>query len=112
MLTSAYSQPSSSPTRATHSHRTILHPPRHSDAANVQATGRAARVNHAAAVAARSGLPSLQAIGKWHMGENKESQPQNVGFDDFRGFNSVSDMYDRMARRSRQSGSGPESGPF
>ncbi|MDK6445803.1 sulfatase-like hydrolase/transferase, partial [Alloscardovia omnicolens] len=34
-----------------------------------------------------------QAIGKWHMGENKESQPQNVGFDDFRGFNSVSDMY-------------------
>lgn len=26
-------------------------------------------------------------------GENKESQPQNVGFDDFRGFNSVSDMY-------------------
>lgn len=39
-----------------HSHRTILHPPRHSDAANVRATGRAARVNHAAAVAARSGL--------------------------------------------------------
>lgn len=53
ILTSAYSQPSSSPTR---SHRTILHPPRHSDAANVRATGRAARVNHAAAVAARSGL--------------------------------------------------------
>lgn len=38
------------------SHRTILHPPRHSDAANVRATGRSARVNHAAAVAARSGL--------------------------------------------------------
>lgn len=44
ILTSAYS------------HRTILHPPRHSDAANVRATGRSARVNHAAAVAARSGL--------------------------------------------------------
>lgn len=27
------------------------------------------------------------------MGENKESQLQNVGFDDFCGFNSVFDMY-------------------
>jgi arylsulfatase len=34
-----------------------------------------------------------QAIGKWHMGENEGSQPQNAGFDDFRGFLSVSDMY-------------------
>ena len=34
-----------------------------------------------------------QAVGKWHMGENLESQPQNVGFDDFYGFLSVSDMY-------------------
>src|SRR5262249_19414935 len=34
-----------------------------------------------------------QAVGKWHMGENLESQPQNVGFDDFFGFLSVSDMY-------------------
>ncbi len=36
---------------------------------------------------------TTQAIGKWHMGENEGSQPQNVGFDDFRGFLSVSDMY-------------------
>ena len=34
-----------------------------------------------------------QAVGKWHMGENVQSQPQNVGFDDFYGFLSVSDMY-------------------
>ena len=34
-----------------------------------------------------------QAVGKWHMGENVESQPQHVGFDDFFGFLSVSDMY-------------------
>ena len=34
-----------------------------------------------------------QAVGKWHMGENVESQPQHVGFDDFYGFLSVSDMY-------------------
>jgi arylsulfatase len=27
------------------------------------------------------------------MGENVGSQPQKVGFDDFRGFESVSDMY-------------------
>ncbi|VCV94766.1 hypothetical protein BANRA_00031 [Escherichia coli] len=52
------------------SYRTILHPPRHSDAANVRATGRSARVNHSAAVAARSGLRH-QAIGKWHMGKTK-----------------------------------------
>ena len=39
-----------------HSHRTILHPPRHSDAANVRATGRSARVNHPAAIAARPRL--------------------------------------------------------
>ena len=36
---------------------------------------------------------TTQAIGKWHVGENEESQPQNAGFDDFRGFLSVSDMY-------------------
>ena len=34
-----------------------------------------------------------QAVGKWHLGENVESQAQNVGFDDFYGFLSVSDMY-------------------
>ena len=36
---------------------------------------------------------ATQAVGKWHLGENVESQPQNVGFDDFYGFLSVSDMY-------------------
>jgi arylsulfatase len=36
---------------------------------------------------------TTQAVGKWHLGENVESQPQNVGFDDFYGFLSVSDMY-------------------
>jgi arylsulfatase len=34
-----------------------------------------------------------QGIGKWHMGENEGSQPQNVGFDDYYGFLGVSDMY-------------------
>jgi arylsulfatase len=34
-----------------------------------------------------------QAVGKWHLGEDIGSQPQHVGFDDFYGFLSVSDMY-------------------
>jgi arylsulfatase len=34
-----------------------------------------------------------QGIGKWHMGENEGSLPQNVGFDDYYGFLGVSDMY-------------------
>lgn len=36
---------------------------------------------------------ATQAVGKWHLGENAPSQPQNCGFDDFYGFLSVSDMY-------------------
>lgn len=34
-----------------------------------------------------------QAIGKWHCGENEESQPHNVGFDDFFGFLGWSGLY-------------------
>ena len=40
---------------------------------------------------------ATQAVGKWHLGEDIGSQPQNVGFDDFYGFLSVSDMYTRVA---------------
>ena len=39
-----------------------------------------------------------QAVGKWHMGENVESQPQNVGFDDFYGFLSRVRHVHRVAR--------------
>ena len=34
-----------------------------------------------------------QGVGKWHMGENQGSLPQNVGYDDYVGFLGVSDMY-------------------
>ncbi len=34
-----------------------------------------------------------QAVGKWHCGENEESQPHNVGFDDFYGFLGWSGLY-------------------
>ena len=32
-----------------------------------------------------------QGVGKWHMGENRGSLPQNTGFDDYYGFLGVSE---------------------
>ncbi|HFZ8995803.1 TPA: sulfatase-like hydrolase/transferase [Citrobacter freundii] len=92
ILTSAYSQPSSSPTRASimtgeySIHHGILVPPMYGQPGGLQGLTTLPELLH------KEGYVT-QAIGKWHMGENKESQPQNVGFDDFRGFLSVSDMY-------------------
>ena len=91
-LTSCYSEPTCSPSRATLMtgrvpHRHGLHrPPMYGEPG-----GLAGEIT----------LPQLlsdagyvtQAVGKWHIGENLPSQPQNVGFDDFYGFLSVSDMY-------------------
>src|SRR3974377_2172435 len=34
-----------------------------------------------------------QGVGKWHMGENRGSLPQNVGYDDYLGFLGVSHLY-------------------
>ena len=92
ILTSAYSQPSSSPTRATimtgqySVHHGILMPPMYGMPGGLEGLTTLPQLLHDQGYV-------TQAIGKWHMGENKGSQPQNVGFDDFRGFNSVSDMY-------------------
>ncbi len=92
ILTSTYSQPSCSPTRATIMtgqlpiHRGILIPPMYGQ------PGGLAGITTLAKLMSDLGYIT-QAIGKWHMGENEGSQPQNVGFDDFRGFLSVSDMY-------------------
>jgi arylsulfatase A-like enzyme len=92
VFTSAYSQPSCSPTRATIMtgqlpiHHGILIPPMYG-----QPGGLEGEVTLAKLLSDQGYL--TQAIGKWHMGENQGSQPQNVGFDDFRGFLSVSDMY-------------------
>ena len=92
IFTSAYSTPSCSPTRATIMtgqnplHHGILRPPMYGEKGGLDG-----------AVTVASVLKKLgyytQGIGKWHIGENKPSQPQNVGFDDFYGFLSVSDMY-------------------
>jgi arylsulfatase A-like enzyme len=92
ILTSAYSTPSCSPTRATiHTgqnplHHGLLRPPMYGEAGGLDGS-----------VTLPSVLKKLgyvtQGVGKWHMGENQGSLPQNVGYDDFRGFLGVSDMY-------------------
>lgn len=92
ILSSAYSQPSCSPTRATimtgqnMAHHGIQVPPMYGQAGGLQGLTTLAELMSAQGY-------TTQAVGKWHMGENGASQPQNVGFDDFRGFESVSDMY-------------------
>ncbi len=92
ILTSAYSQPSCSPTRATIMtgqypvHHGILVPPMYGQPGGLEGAVTVAKLMSAQGY-------TTQAIGKWHIGENEGSQPQNVGFDDFRGFLSVSDMY-------------------
>ena len=92
LLTSCYSEPSCTPSRASimtgrlPMRHGLLRPPMYG-----QPGGLEGEVT----------LPALlsdagyvtQAVGKWHMGENEASQPQHVGFDDFYGFLSVSDMY-------------------
>ena len=92
ILTSAYSQPSCSPTRATimtgqySVHHGILSPPMYGQPGGLEGLTTVAQLLHDQGYV-------TQAIGKWHLGENEGSLPHNVGFDDFRGFNSVSDMY-------------------
>jgi arylsulfatase len=92
VLTSTYSQPTCSPTRATiltgrlPMRHGILRPTLHDEPGGLHDETTVANV------LSKAGYVT-QAVGKWHMGENKESQPHNVGFDDFYGFLSVSDMY-------------------
>jgi arylsulfatase len=92
LLTSCYSEPSCSPSRATlmtgrlPMRHGLLRPPMYGEPGGLQGEITIA------ALLADAGY-TTQAVGKWHMGENQESQPQHVGFDDFYGFLSVSDMY-------------------
>jgi arylsulfatase A-like enzyme len=92
VLSSAYTTPSCSPTRSTiHTgqnplHHGILRPPMYGESGGLDGAIT---------------MPMLlkkqgyftQGVGKWHMGENRGSMPQNVGYDDYVGFLGVSDMY-------------------
>ena len=92
LLTSCYSEPSCTPSRASlmtgrlPMRHGLLRPPMYG-----QPGGLDGEVTLASLLSDAGYV--TQAVGKWHIGENVESQPQNVGFDDFYGFLSVSDMY-------------------
>ncbi len=92
ILTSAYSTPSCTPTRATIMtgqnplHHGLLRPPMYGEPGGL---GGAETV---ASVLKKLGYKT-QGVGKWHMGEVKGSVPPDVGFDDYYGFLGVSDMY-------------------
>lgn len=91
-LTSAYSTPSCTPTRATiltgqnPLHHGLLRPPMYGE------PGGLAGAETVASILKKLGYRT-QGVGKWHMGEVEGSVPQDVGFDDFYGFLGVSDMY-------------------
>jgi arylsulfatase len=92
LLTSCYSEPSCTPSRATlmtgrlPMRHGLQRPPMYGEAGGLSGEVTVAEL------LSRAGYVT-QAVGKWHMGENRDSQPQHVGFDDFYGFLSVSDMY-------------------
>jgi arylsulfatase A-like enzyme len=92
LLTSCYSEPSCTPSRASlmtgrlPMRHGLLVPPMYGAPGGLQGEVTMPELLSEAGYV-------TQAVGKWHMGENVESQPQNVGFDDFYGFLSVSDMY-------------------
>ncbi|MFN7968696.1 MAG: arylsulfatase [Acidimicrobiales bacterium] len=91
-LTSCYSEPSCTPSRASFMtgrlplRHGLLRPPMYGQPGGLDGEVTLAELLSAAGYV-------TQGVGKWHIGENVESQPQNVGFDDFYGFLSVSDMY-------------------
>jgi arylsulfatase len=92
VLTSAYSTPSCTPTRATiHTgqnplHHGLLRPPMYGEKGGLDGEATFPKLLQKAGYI-------TQGVGKWHMGENEASLPQNVGYDDYYGFLGVSDMY-------------------
>ena len=91
-LTSCYSEPTCTPSRASlmtgrlPSRHGLQRPPMYGETGGLHGEITVAELLSDAGYV-------TQCVGKWHLGENRESQPQHVGFDDFYGFLSVSDMY-------------------
>ena len=98
-LTSTYSQPSSSPTRATIMtgrlpvRHGIFRPPMYGQQNGLNNEITLPQLLQGISKTRDTAPYKTVAVGKWHVGESTESQPQNVGFDEFYGFLSVSDMY-------------------
>ncbi|MGH9027578.1 MAG: arylsulfatase [Acidimicrobiia bacterium] len=92
LQTSCYSEPSCTPSRASlltgrlPMRHGLQRPPMYGEPGGLEDEITLAQLLADAGYA-------TQAVGKWHLGEALPSQPQNVGFDDFYGFLSVSDMY-------------------
>jgi arylsulfatase A-like enzyme len=92
LLTSCYSEPSCTPSRATlltgrlPMRHGLQRPPMYGESGGLEGEVTLAELLHDAGYV-------TQAVGKWHLGEATASQPQHCGFDDFYGFLSVSDMY-------------------
>jgi arylsulfatase A-like enzyme len=91
-LTSAYSQSTCSPTRATintgrlPSRHGILRPPMYGEKGGLTDEITAAQL------LSEAGYVTAM-VGKWHLGEAEKHQPQNMGYDEFFGFLGVSNIY-------------------
>jgi hypothetical protein len=105
LLSSAYAQPSCSPTRGSlltgrlPMRHGVLRPPMAGELG-----GLSGEVTLPQLLRGGAGYATA-AVGKWHCGENNASQPQNVGFDQFLGFLCARAARARPAMRFRSSSS-------
>ncbi len=91
-LTSTYSQPTCSPTRATL--MTGRLPIRHGIYIPIMFGDQGGLEGEITAAELLSKVGYKTAlVGKWHLGEGVHQQPQNVGYDEFYGFLGVANMY-------------------
>ncbi|SDP74334.1 arylsulfatase [Desulforhopalus singaporensis] len=91
-LTSTYAQPTCSPTRATLNtgrlpiYHGIYRPPMYGEKGGLSGEITLAQLLSKAGY--HTGM-----VGKWHLGEGNDQQPQNLGYDEFFGFLGVADIY-------------------
>lgn len=91
-LTSAYAQPMCSPTRATlMTGRLPIHHGIHRAMDHGEPGGLTGEITIAQLLNETGYRTAL--VGKWHLGEAEEQQPQHLGYDEFFGFLGVCDQY-------------------